>query len=1253
MQKTLLFIAVVSLFSFSCIAQNKDYSKFWEHLLTNERAEAGKIISKNKSTDIEWLIMTELHRNESGKINRNDAFLKEFLKKEDFEYYLFAFWNKSFLFDDYIDEGFNSNTFETLDKIRALKLNNIDLKDAVTYIDAIRNRHNNNWEGYTALNAEINAIRDWQYCGSFENMNKSGLDKFYEPEKTSANNVDFDAKSNGIIRWYDGKNEKEAYQFFSNHNEYGSSVNYAQTFINSAIDQRVILRVGSGSAFKIFFNDVEIYKYDKDVSTDLNGYEVLVNLPKGNNRLLIKSAESNSNSYFMVGVFDENKKPLNNITTSNKPSSYNTSVLSALNPVEKKNDFENYFETKIASQPDNFLYSYALYNSYLRNSKYDEARDVLMPFYKKYPKSSLLRSALMTTYNLEKDYTSSNELSENIERDDPDYYLPIINKLNEYGELSRLSMDEFEEYIEKLKNAFDSEMIKGAADFLYHARKEDLAGIKATLEHLNTLAEDYNNTNLKLRYAPLFDQIFQDQDRTIAVLEEISTNSFSLSAENKLINYYDKKNEKDKVIDLIDKHYNELKSDNSYLKRIVNRYVEYQMFDKALPYTEEMLKNYPYSFTTMELRGDILKQLGKTKEALVYYEQALAHNSGDSGLRKKINDVSKKSNLINELVLEEAYDYITENRNNITTNNYGFNILLDEANIEVFEEGGFKYRYVYVYEVTSNSGVESFKEYNLGLGGSYKFLKSELVKPDGSIVPAARSGSNLVFNDISIGDVVYIDYEGVATTTGRFYKDISDKMQFDSFHPMVFTSMDILVPKSSHLNYKYINGTLKPKITKKKDRILYQWELKDAKTTEFAEDYMPNSVDQLGYLHFSTIESWNDIAVWYSDLVRTRIEINSKVESEFKKLFPNGHKDLSEDQRAKIIYDYITSNFNYSYVSFKQSGFIPQKPAKTINTSLGDCKDFSTLFVTLAKMADLDSNLVLVLTSDYGRNNLVLPSTDFNHCIAKVMIDGKPQYLELTSKYLPYKSLPTSLRGATALEIPFDAEKTNETYDLIHLDNVSRIKSKVNNKIEIDLSDESMNLKVATEVVGHNTAYYKEVFSEPNTEVVKKSMTEDFNAKLVDDFTLNSVSDYEQNNDTAAISYKADITLNKKMSSIGSIKILQLPIITHPYENSIIQLEDRNYPINYIQYETVDSYYTEYSIDIEEGQTFVEIPESRNFEFKNHKYSVTYNNPKPNKLNVVIKATTPYDDVIPEDYKAYKTYVKSILDAEAEYIGFK
>lgn len=1242
------------LFSFSVYFTNaqNNYVDFWDNLLKNNREEALKVLNKKKENTTEWLILNEISRIETGKLEKNKDFIEKFLAQDDFENYLFAFWNTPFIFDDYLGDGFNNHVFEVIKKITPDKVINTDLTDALIYLKSVERRYFNDWEAYYEENAKINSIKDWQYCGAFENLNKSGIDKFYGPETEPDNDKIFDARSNGSLSWYQGVGQKEAYQFFENHVEYGSGVHFAQTFITTPIDQRVILRVGSGSAFKLFLNDVEIFKNDKDVNTDLNGYEVKVNLPKGTNRFLIKSAESSSTSYFMLSILDEDKKPVTNLTVSSKPAAYNSSTIDQLKLEEKENDFERFFKRKVKENPDNFFYSYALFGTYIRNSKYEEARAVLMPYYETYPQSSFLRKALITTYNIEGDTTSINELNENIERDDPKYYLPILNKLGEWNDLMRMSMTEFEDYINKLKKAFDSKLFHASADFIYYARKENIVELRKALDNINN--NSIGNNSFDLNYIPLYDQVFQDQDKTVALLEDVIAKTFSIEAENMLIGYYEDRNKKDKCIDIITKYYNELKTDNAYIKRIVDKLIEYQKFNKALPYTNQLLENYPYSFVAMEYKGDILRQLNKNEEALKYYKQALEHNSADSGLRKKITDLSKEEDTIKEMVMvEDVYAFVDENRNKITTNNYGFNILLDDSNVEIYEEGGFKYRYIYVYEITSNNGVETFKEYNLGLSGRYNITKSELIKPIGNVVPADKRGSSLVFTDISIGDVVYIDYEGTKSTSGRFYKDISDKYQFYSFHPILKSSAKVLVPNTTKLNYKFVNGDLKPTITKQNNHTLYQWDLNNPTTLPFAEDYMPNSVDASGYLHFSTIKSWNEVSDWYSDLVRSRIEINDVVKAEFKKLFPNGHETLSEEERAKIIYKYVAKSFNYSYVSFRQSGFIPQKPAKTINTKLGDCKDFSTLYVTLAKMADLKSNLVLILTSDYGRNNLVLPSTDFNHCIVKVLIEGKEQFLELTDKYLPYKSLPTSLRGATALEIPFNSDDTTKTYDLFHLDNVSREYSEIKNVVNLVISDNDMNLVIKSNIKGHNTSYYNQVFDEPNPEVIEKSIQDDFKGKLQDDFKLNSVSDVSNSNDGALVAFTSDLTINKKLNSIGSIKILQLPIITHPYESSIIQLEERKYPIDYIQYEYVDNYATDYIIELDKSQSFVEIPESRSFTFKNHSYSITYDNPEPYKLKISIKCTTSLDAISPEDYPDYRAYVKSIIDAQAEYLGFK
>jgi hypothetical protein len=71
------------------------------------------------------------------------------------------------------------------------------------------------------------------------------------------------------------------------------------------------------------------------------------------------------------------------------------------------------------------------------------------------------------------------------------------------------------------------------------------------------------------------------------------------------------------------------------------------------------------------------------------------------------------------------------------------------------------------------------------------------------------------------------------------------------------------------------------------------------------------------------------------------------------------------------------NNFTLRFVDFKQSGF-PQKPAKTISSKLGDCKDFSTLCNLCKKSRFVEFGFGL--TSDYGKKTLLLQSQNFNHC---------------------------------------------------------------------------------------------------------------------------------------------------------------------------------------------------------------------------------------------------------------------------------
>ncbi|WP_308993363.1 DUF3857 domain-containing protein [Mariniflexile litorale] len=1246
--KLLVFFVLVCNIA-QVFSQNKQ-DKFWEALLKNDRVLADKILKSEKNNDLEFLITNEILREEMGKFVEHPVFTEAFLQQPDFEYYLYALWNESYVFDVYLETGFDKRNKDVLEAVSQSTIKNQDIKDALSYLNSVVSRENNAWDKYFALNDSIPSIKDWQYCGVFENLNESGLDRYYEPESKAYSKTPFDAKSNGLVNWYTSKSTKEAYQFFTNHESYGAGVNYAQTFLSAKEEQRAIIRIGSGSSFKLWLNDVLIYQNNEDVSTDLNAYKVLVTIPKGENRLLLKLAESGYGSYFITSILNEDGSPNANLSYSSEFKPYNASTLNQINPEVIDNTFEVYFKNKVKENPNNFFYSYCLANTYLRNSKYEEAKNVLKPFYTKYPKSSLIRKILIQAYLFEGDNTSFNELKKNIELDDPDYYLPLVYKIIEFSDLNRMTVAELKIFLEKFKKSVDNKMLVHMSDFIYNARKEDMKALRENLDDLFKVSK--NNVKMLLRCAPLYGSLLNEDEKTIKLLEEINTNYFSYSGITTLSSYYANRKEKDKSLKIISKDLNNFSSDNTYIIPIIEKLHNYQNYKESIDYINMGLENYPYSFKLLELKGDALLKLNDEKNALASFEKSLKHDSGNSQLRKKIKDLKSETNVLNDISFTDVYKFIGLNRGKTLTNNYGYNILNDDSNIELFNEGGGKYRFIILYEVTSNNGIEFFKEYNLDLSGSYHIVKSEIVKPDGSIVPADKSGSNLVFKGLAVGDVIYIDYEGSFLSSGRFYKDYTDSFMFDSFHPTLKSSLKIITPKNHKLFYKTINGALEPKISKLENYDLYEWKVENLPEIPQEEYYMPSTVDVAKYLHISTISNWNDISMWYSDLVRSSVEVDTRVKDVFNTLFPKGYKHLKEEEKAKIIYNYIKNNFTYSYVSFRQSGYVPQKPSKTIKTSLGDCKDFSTLYVTLANMAELKANLVLVLTSDYGRNEIVLPNTDFNHCIAKVEIDGKEQFLELTNKYLPFKSLPTSLRGATALEIPFHSDTTIK-YDLFKLDNVLRDSSVFTNDVKIKVNNDKVTMSIDTKFTGHINSYYASILEEPNPEVVKKSVYDDLNNQIEDDFVLDELINIERIDDDNAIKYTANITLDKKPSKIGSINIFQLPVVSHPYTSDIISFEKRHYPIEYIQYENLDEYFNTYNLFIDEGMSFTEIPKNQKLTFKDHLYEIVYTKVEENHLQINMHAKPSLENISVEEYEAFKVYVKSILEAEKEFIGYK
>ncbi len=1077
MKKLFLFLAV---FVFNTIEAQVDYSKVLGLLLDNKREEARTLFdnqfSKSKASNIDLIFLDALIDEELGRMDYDASLIKSIENLPNSQYYIDPFINSYYLMGNINSEGFDDLIFEKIDYLA----NSEKFKDLliVKYRKAIADRKRLNYTDSTKMFLSINAINKWQFCGVFENLNGSGLDTEYEPETYAKSDKLFDANSNGKVGWYKPKSpQNEIYHFFSNEAEYGNGIIYAQTFVTIPHDKTYLLSFGTEKGIKVFVNDIEIYSNSETGVNNIDAYNFKINLKKGNNRLLFK-VDTDGGSYFSAILRNVDFSFPSEVMYNDSFLPYQASTLEDLSLEEIALPYEKYFEDLSKSDPNNVLHKLYLYQVYAANQKKEKAFDAIEGLDKKYPKSSLISRYFVKYYTLEDESQKVEEISKNIESIDKDYFFCTVNKMKDNKWMRNAPIKELEEYIDKSKK-YKSKLYSIMFEFLLSSRKLDKDKMFNLMNEL--LVYSHNNENYQSIVANLYLQLKDDKTKYAEMLENIVKTRENFQVYTSLIDYYNDANRKDAVKDLILRRinnypfYNVLRNDYITILNNENKY------DEALKYINENLEYFPYSYSNLQSKAEAYINLKDIKQAEKNIRESLSHNSGNSNLRKQLYDITKIHDEIEDVETKNIYDFIKKKRHTSLKGDYGVTFLLDEYIINILPEGGRKSKVNYVYEITSENGIQEMKEYSIDTYTN-NIIKAEIIKEDGSIVPADTGGDTIVFPDLKVGDVILIQYDRFQNSYGRFFKDFDVSCYFNNTYPESEVSFTLIYPQDVKFITNYSNGNVPSTAKKINNKNCIVWKKTNVPAIPLQEAYSPTYSDITNVVRASTISSWKEISNWYSDLVKKNLKIDKITRNTFNEIFKDGISNLSDEEKAKKIYYYIANNINYSSQDFRQSGYVPQKPSKTITTKLGDCKDVSTLFVALSQLAEIKANLVLVSTNDNGFTSMALPSNEFNHCIVKVILDKKDYFIELTDKYLPFKALPVNLYKANALVISFDkTENENSKIINIPFDNVPKNISKSNTILNID--DKGKNFINTFEIQGSGKAYYNELFSSGIAEV--------------------------------------------------------------------------------------------------------------------------------------------------------------------------
>ncbi|MDR0295364.1 MAG: transglutaminase-like domain-containing protein, partial [Prevotellaceae bacterium] len=413
---------------------------------------------------------------------------------------------------------------------------------------------------------------------------------------------------------------------------------------------------------------------------------------------------------------------------------------------------------------------------------------------------------------------------------------------------------------------------------------------------------------------------------------------------------------------------------------------------------------------------------------------------------------------------------------------------------------------------------------------------------------------------------------------------------------------------------------------------------------------MSQYLDVAPTLTFSSVPDWKFISDWYKDLTVNKFKSDFVLKTTLNEIL-KGNEEKTALEKAKLFYEYILKNISYSSVPFMQSNFIPQKASRTITTHLGDCKDVATLFVALCRESGIEANLVLVLTRDNGRNNLLLPTNRFNHCIAQLRADNKIYYLELTDNYLPFEALPMVDVRAQILPIPYKDEQFDNK--IIILDSPLRETNKILRSTKLTVNKNDLNIAGKVISYGDMASYFRHSY----LDIGYDEQLKQFTRVIASDFTVPvKISDLTfENLDNLADSvvYTYNVEVKGTVQELAGMKIFQLPWSDKLSSLSEMSMETRLYPLELWWYMGDDGNEEQIEIVLPQGKQWAEQMKDVHLKCANATYSLTYDTRTPGVLRAKRSMQMITDIVMPEEYVAFRNFLQAVSESDNKQYAMK
>lgn len=1124
---------------------------------------------------------------------------------------------------------------------------------------------------------------NWSIIGPFKNIAGSGHIKDYSIEKDNydvakiyKNQTDTELKwVQRALRYPDGTVD---FDLLPNTDYSSSSVFYANTFLNIPSDRTIQLRIARSSPMKIWLDGNLVFDNNNNIAKNWDSEIVALTIKKGEHRLLVKISEFpagydagsfnlyyHENSFqrggsrynynasgdydmygssesFSVRITDTNGKIQSDITSdfegSSSPTTYETTL------TEKT--VINYFKNRLHQNPENWSNYYLLCKAYM---KFDNSEDGEEQF-AMYSKSH--ENSVYFNYLMAKMYAANGkgERGEKLVSILDKTKTPIYKIL--YKEFQKLDAeDDEEDYLAALY-----ELLKvSPSNMTLTYSIIDFYGTKGKLEEKRQFIKDFikdfpkyeedlepyleDDSYQPSSYKPMSDK---EKEKNYKKALKRLKDTYSAYDYNLAIRYL--KNQTNEKSNKILEYYGEIIKMEpyhlGYLKEKGEYLFEIKRYDEALATYEQVVQFSPYDSDAYETMGNIYHEKKNKEKALTYYKIAKKLNSEGSygygsSLDDKIEKIEKSEKfdaLFNTPSFEAALkddSWKTELAKEESV------ILLHTVEAQLNKENYLEIDQKVLIKILTNAGAKAWTEANFNMFGRVNYVR--IIKPDGREITPERSGSYVVFKDLEANDLIQLEGSYGANLSGELGNELFFTLPLNHDATIYNSKVELMVPEGKFLQFRC--NRVNCEYTKRSERgkDIYTWN--NSKVEKFEnEAAVLDNYDMYAWIMMSSLSDWTTVSDWYLDKTYRRLEPNYEVRAITDSIVT---KEMTDKEKTIAIYNYITKEINYSFVSFLNSNFIPKRPGATCSAKIGDCKDVASLMISMLRHVGIESYYVLVKTRNFTALEPV-PSMWFDHVIVGYVLDGKMQYMDLTTDFYPYYAVHEGDSDAWALLIKDGSEMAFRLPN-DHLDpNKSLFDVQVNATFNLD---RSVGLDVKTTSTGVVGGSLRERLHGMTEEERRRFINQNLGESVFEDLKIVTYDFGELEGITESLESKFTFKSNKYLDKISRFYVFEIPYMKATDRFSELLTEKRHNNLDL--YQIMDIYPTVQVVNIEmpNGYRVSEVPESVKMNNAFFDYEVRYEQ-TVNGMKVYRKLYFKDRLVKIEDYAEFKKLYLEMVEAD-------